>query len=571
MIQMTRAQYEAKYGVKPNVPPKPVTPIISETSQESNPSFMERAGTDIKKSGENVYNAIQGEGKYAGESPIRRGFEATAAAFHTPIQVGYEALPGLARTGLKKFGEVIGGAINKGVEKISDIPQLQEWTMRHPEAVKNLEEILGTTTAAGSIAGDILTEQAAATAAQKTLNKGLEIGGKVAKKGGELLETAGKKLNRSAYSLTEDEARLVQANKSKIRFLEDELDKVPEGSTEYNSLSKQLDEVKANSPITRPDTALEHGISGTEKQIGVQSGAEKLSLWKDKIEPALKGAKETISKDELFAKAEERIANELEPGRKTALQNALDSVKEDYADIDKLNLADANKIKSGLDKFTPTKIFKGQDVASELKTIKADMADAIREKTYNALADTDIKGAYRDYANLKQLEKVGIKALTESGKKGGFGNFWSTIKDQLTVPIKTVGGKVLYNVGNKLQFIGDKGITTLGEHLNNIGFDVSSLNDIPNKEGGFIRFGSKPPTIMAGGKEWSLDQIHNTPASEFTKLPLADQKLIANFDSTQSLKLMLENAKQAGRSQIEISTIQDALSKADASIKPNIH
>lgn len=502
-IQMTRAEYETKYGRKPNVPPKVVTPTIP----KEDPGFIERVNTDLQQRGSNVYDAIKGEGQYAGESSIRRGFEATNEAFKGITHIGYEALPKVARevltgngtpieentgvdniTGkpLDSFTKLIqskgiGGAIGEGfkalTDKVADIPALQNWVINHPEASKNLEEILGTSGAAGGIAGTILTTNAATQLAQKAVNKGLDVGGKVFEKTGEVLKKGGEKLNASAYKPTADEARLLQSNQIKVKYLEDQLSQTAKGTPEYEALSKELATTKASAPTLRSDTALQRGISGTEKQIGVESGVEKMKLWKDKIEPALRGNKTTISKDEIFSKAEERIANEIDPSRQASYRNALDSLKEDYANIDKYTLADANKLKTALDKFTPPKIFKGQDVASEIKTLKADMADAIRAKTYNSITDTNIKADYRDYANLKQLENVGIKAITEGGKRGGFGNFWSTVKDELTVPVKTIGGKVLYRVGNKLEFIGDKGIKTFGDHLNDIGFNFRPLKE----------------------------------------------------------------------------------------------
>ena len=65
---------------------KPVLPngagVIGATS-----TFMDRAKDVVSKSGENVYNAIAGEGQFEGESSVRRGLEATAEAFNTPVKM----------------------------------------------------------------------------------------------------------------------------------------------------------------------------------------------------------------------------------------------------------------------------------------------------------------------------------------------------------------------------------------------------------------------------------------------------------------------------------------------------
>lgn len=476
ILKMTRAEYEAKYGVK-----APVASTTPKTTPTTGQGFGARASQAIKKRGENVYEAITGTEEYAGRSPIRRGVEATAEAFSAPVDVAYQALPQVARKGLKAIGKGVGKGFSYVTDKLSDTEAYKQYAAKHPTGSK-FEEVLGTGAAAGNIAGNILTINAGA----KALDAGAKVVGKVGGKAlqgvGTGVKTAGQKLYKSGYNLTADEARLLQGHQSKLKFLQNERGRLPKGSAEYNKLTSQIDDLKANPPKVASQTALEKGIAGTEKKIGVQAGAEKMDVWKNKIEPALKASKDKITKDELFAKAKARVAAEVEPTRKADLQRALESLQDDYKDFTGSDLLQANQIKTALDKFTPSKIFKGQDVASTAKTLKADMADAIREKTYSALKDGSMKSAYRDYANLKQLEKVGIKALTESGTKGGFGSFWSTLKDQATTPVKTIGGKVLYRVGNKLEFLGEKGTRTLGDHLNKMG-----INIVP-------RGGGKPPT-----------------------------------------------------------------------------
>lgn len=496
---MTRAEYEQKYGVKPPAP-KAVTQNNAAGGAPTTPGFGTRALNVIQEAGGNVADAIAGDGQYANQTPIRRGFEATAQAFNTIPKLGYEALPEAARGGLSAVGGVVGKGFQALTNKIGDNPELQQFVMNHPKVTQAIEEVAGTASAGGQIAGDILTIQLGA----KGLQKGAELGAKGVQKVGQGVSKVGEKVYKSAYTPTADEARLLQANKAKIKFLEKELKKAPQGTAEYTKVANQLKEAKAAKPVLSSDTALRRGVAGTEKQIGVQSNVEKLDIWKNQIEPALKGTKAKITKDELFAKARERVANEVEPARKASMQRALESLDEDYANFSGTDLLKANQIKSSLDKFTPSKIFKGQDVASEVKMLKSDMASAIREKTYASIDDVNMKAAYRDYANLKELEKVGIKALTTAGTKGGFGNFWSTIYDQATTPIKTIGGKVLYRVGDKLEFVGQKGTQTLGQHLENIGA-ITNLKSV-NKEAGFIKNPLAPTVSAAQGPQSTLGQ-----------------------------------------------------------------
>lgn len=225
-------------------------------------------------------------------------------------------------------------------------------------------------------------------------------------------------------------------------------------------------------PITVADTALRSGIAGTEKQVGVQAKQVADTLYKKEISPAVDAIKETLSKEELFAPLQDRINQIVDPSKKIAYENALASLAEDYKNISSFTFKQAQKLKSELAQFTPAKVFRGQDVANETRMLQADMASLIREKTYEALKDINVKQKYIDYGNLQELEKVGIKAITDAGTKGGFGGFWSTVYDAAMTPIKTVGGKVLYHIGDKLQVTAPKGFEgkSLREYLTAIGY-----------------------------------------------------------------------------------------------------
>lgn len=225
-------------------------------------------------------------------------------------------------------------------------------------------------------------------------------------------------------------------------------------------------------PITTKETAFRQGISGTEKNIGKRSKAVADTMWNKEIAPEVEKSAVRMSKEEMFAPVEERIAKTINPSKKQALQDALDSVKSDYGSTVDFSLKDAQKLKSELDEFTPTKMFRGQDVASELKVVNHDMANAIRSKTYDSLSDHNIKQKYIDYGNLQELQKVGIKARTDASSKGGFGSFWSGVYDKLATPIKTYGGKTLYKVGDVLEFEAPKSFKgkTLGDYLRSVGY-----------------------------------------------------------------------------------------------------
>lgn len=449
-------------------------PVEAKTEQ----GYLSRVGEKMVSAGKDVFTGVVAGEKIKQEGIKQGGLIGFAKQkigdIKSKLAIGGGVARGLSsvveeapvvKQTLESVGGAIAPTIQKGLE--TDAGQkILEIQKQYPEAFKSLQDVVDIASlipvGAGAKAGIEGVELAT-----KGALKGVEMTGKGISKTGE-------KVFKSAIDYTVDEAQLVQDNIIKQGFLKKEISKVAKGSDEYKSLQEQLDLAKKYTPITRSDTALEKGLIGTQKMLGKQSGVEKLGLWKNNIEPALKNAKDKITKDELFARAKQTVESELEPGRKQALQDAYEALELDYKDFADTDLLTANKIKTSLDKFTPTKIFKGKEVASEYKTLKADLAKAIREKTYNTLKDVNIKKAYRDYANLQELEKIGIKALTESGLKGGFGTFWSTMYDMAATPIKTVGGQVLYRVGNKLEFIGDKGIKTLGDYIKKKGANLPS-------------------------------------------------------------------------------------------------
>jgi hypothetical protein len=278
------------------------------------------------------------------------------------------------------------------------------------------------------------------------------LAGKATEVAGRATAGTGAAIYKTAITPTVQEAERILASKAKTPFL-----------TRVSDVLSGAPKQEKN--ILRSDTALEKGLIGRETEIGVQAKRANEALWKDKIAPAVKESKARVSKESMFSLAEKRVSKILEPGKKKAYEEALEALREDYKDVVDFSLEDAQQIKRELDQFTPEKIFKGKNVANEAAVLRNDLADAIRQQTYDALEDVNIKKDYLDWANLKELEKIGVKAISEGGKKGGFGGFWTSLYDAGTTPVKTIGGQVLYRVGNKLEFIGKKGIKKFGDYL----------------------------------------------------------------------------------------------------------
>lgn len=318
-------------------------------------------------------------------------------------------------------------------------------------------------------------------------------------------------------------------------------------------------------PITTSETALRAGIAGTEKQVGVQAKRVADTLYNKEIAPAVKGIQGIISKEELFAPAEERIANMVDPSKKAAYQNALDSLKEDYANVSDFSFEKAQALKSELAQFTPAKVFRGQDVANETRMIQADMANLIRQKTYEALKDVNIKQKYLDYGNLQELQKVGVKAISEAGTKGGFGGFWSTMYDKAMTPVKTIGGKVLYRIGDKLEVTAPKGFEgkSFSDYLSSVGYlapkasTEKATNIIGNNtayggvaglkmdENGQVTFDPVEAGIGMAGMSISTKKIGQIKLNNIAKrMDNEDVRIIQDFQDGFSTKKLTETQKE---------------------------
>ena len=444
------------------------------------PGFLQRAGQRISQRGQTMSNLLTTPTGVTGKSAVTTGIQAAAqplGAIGDVVMEGVKTLPG-GETALGALGGAVGAGVRGAARFISPVSEaIVRLEKTHPKVAKVITEALDSAVASGEIAGNILLAEGVSRTAVKLGDTALKTGQKTlagVRGVGKATAKTGEKLYETAFSKSQNEARLLQNYQINKKFLQDELAKA-KGTSEFTKIQEQIKILDEHAPKLASESAIERGVMGTEKMIGRQVGVEKMHLWKNRVEPALKSSPDKITKEELFKLAEETVVSEAEPARKAAFQRAFESLQEDYANFKSADLLSANKIKTSLDKFTPAKIFKGQDVANEINMLKADMADAIRLKTYTSLKDLNIREAYRDYANLKQLEDVGIKALTEAGYKGGFGNFWTSLWNATVTPIKTVGGQILYKVGNKLQFLGDKGIKTMGEHLDKVGIDPRTI------------------------------------------------------------------------------------------------
>ncbi len=444
-------------------------PEVAKPAEKSLSSDLKKRATEIQDAVANVgagmsqAQSLPEVGKILGRNTLRAVGAVAGGAMDTlgaATSAADTALGNIPSNALKTGGEAF-LATETGKKALASIQESAEayeaYKKANPEGAKDLENAIDIANLFPAVKGVTSLVQATLDTAKLVSKVGQEGLSGVSN----VVKNVGEKLYSSAYTPNTKEAGSILAY---------EASKPAGFSRIYGADALQGN--PAFKPITVSETALRSGIAGTEKQVGVQAKRVADTLYNKEIAPAVNSIKEVITKDDLFNPLKETIANITDPSKKKAYQVALEALEDDYKDITSFTFKEAQKLKSEIAEFTPAKVFRGQDVANESRMLQADIANTIRQKTYEALKDINVKQKYIDYGNLQELQNVGIKAISEAKLKGGFGGFWSQIYDTAMTPFKTVGGKVIYRIGDKLEVTAPKGYEgkPLSEYLKAIGY-----------------------------------------------------------------------------------------------------
>lgn len=260
-------------------------------------------------------------------------------------------------------------------------------------------------------------------------------------------------------------------------------------------------------PTTRADTALKYGISGTEKQLWVKWIRASDKIFQETVNPAIEKSKALHNIDDIFSRVEKQISSEWSALRKQELMEWLQALKKDFATTGKKQFTtkDLQLEKSSLDQFTPSKIFKWKDVAQGYNQVKNTLANVMREQVRDDLWNVGVKNAkelYKDWANLTQLEDIGVKWLTKwfITEWGTFTGI-SAIYNKIATPVKTIWGKYIYKLWNGIEYVWPKWLDTLEKFLKSKGYKVTDwviTNLWKNVNSALIR----SPIILGNSDSW---------------------------------------------------------------------
>jgi hypothetical protein len=145
-----------------------------------------------------------------------------------------------------------------------------------------------------------------------------------------------------------------------------------------------------------------------------------------------------------------------ELARQADLIDALQSLRASYKSVGDVSMEQFQRFKQGWAKFVPQKAYLGKEISGAFNDVKNMAANSARQKIYTELGP-DIRKAYLDYSNLLNVMEHGQKAMTGQRLRGGWGGFWSAVKDTALTPISTIGSHVVYRTGQGLELIGAPG------------------------------------------------------------------------------------------------------------------
>ena len=403
--------------------------------------------------------ALQGAGNIA--SYITQPFASIAA---TPVQI---AAKGLNKITGQNIDPYAGGLPGLGNKRIPISPLSVE--AKTGDVLKAGAITAGVATAPASLTGAVLGgvaiggAEAAGSAMQReapagdVLKEGA-IGGAIGAAAGGLLYGAGQILKKTGEGIykavmptSTREAKLLQTYKAKTPL-----------TTRIKTALGFADDA---APRTVAKTGFEKGLVGTESMIGVQARRAQDVVWDDVIEPALNSSKKVVNMQEyLDDLGKEVIKTTPELGRQKALLEAVEAMKADYAGVGNVPIAQLQKFKEGWAEFVPDKAYMGKPIAGAFNEVKDMAADKARNTIYSELGK-NVKEAYFDYGNLRGIAELGQKAMAGGRLKGGFGGFWSAVKDMTLTPIGTIGGRTVYRTAQGIQLFGRPGALVLSDIL----------------------------------------------------------------------------------------------------------
>lgn len=206
MERITQDEFKKRYG---EVGIQAFSNPVEQTPEKPGQGVFGRVSDVISSAGQKAGQAIRGEGQFSGQSPITRGFEATAEAFKAVPQTFNAVSPEPIRKATEFVGEKVGRGFDVLTDKIastklfSDIGKLEAQGFINPQdnpEFYRLKEQLSTAQAIGETAGVIAGAKGTVDTLQGLTNVTKKVGTKL----GEGITSTTQKLKESTANTIDD-------------------------------------------------------------------------------------------------------------------------------------------------------------------------------------------------------------------------------------------------------------------------------------------------------------------------------------------------------------------------------
>lgn len=325
---------------------------------------------------------------------------------------------------------------------------------------------------------DILKTAAIQGATEAVAGPALKLAGRGFQAGARGARTLGTKIVEATMPRSTYEANLVRAYRANTPFWQRVTAAFKKPLQSFHPFPSE--------PQTVAKTIVEKGLMGTEAGLGVQATRAARSLWKDLVKPALQQSQQRVPIPQFFDEIEQQIIRDTdELSRQADLIEALGKLKKTYENVADVPLTKLQRLKEGWEEFIPEGAHSGEPIQSTAKDVRDMAADKARTIIYDALGP-DIRQAYFDYGNLKQVMKHGTRAMTGGKLRGGSGGLLSAFKDMAVTPVSTIGAQTVYRViaptisgvGKGMELIGQSGARRVADVIPGmfkVGKDVSGI------------------------------------------------------------------------------------------------
>jgi hypothetical protein len=465
MERITQDEFKKRYGdvgLQSFVTPQQKTSIPSK-------NLFGRVSDVISNAGQGVRSAIKGEGEFAGQSPITRGFSAASSAALAIPQTLEAVAPEPLRAATQFVGEKVGKGFDVLTDEIastklfSDIGKLEAQGFINPQdnpEFYRLKEQLSVAKSSGDVASSVLSAQGAAS----TLQKGVDVTNNLTKVARNSTDAFGE------FRPTTQQIAIERGNKIRSGF-EEQNTRLKSADKAYNknTIVRKLSD-GTEKTITPIDTFADNDIAPVIEKGSIQMGdyktgtgplgkiKEKVQALDTEIDTNLVNSGQRVPIDELQERAIAAVKANPDLKQAGTVSQTVNKIQQRFEDYrmsygDDIDIAELNNIRK----------VANRDWKPETQDTSRIVGDVARDYVYDAVEDNIIKDllqkqgellAAKKYAEVINGTKVTGGRLGNYAMRTGGAILGSTIEKAPVIgpAIGMVGGEAVSRFMQQGQF-----------------------------------------------------------------------------------------------------------------------